>query len=299
MRPLEDRLRLIAVASIGVAVLVLAIKYLAYRRTGSVALLSDALESIVNVATAFIALWAVHVSGKPADLNHPFGHHKVEYFSAVFTGVMIVLAALLILKEAWGALLAPQPPRAPFVGLAYSGLATILNAGWSGLLILTGRRWRSPALAADGWHLMTDVATSVGVLVGFGLVAVTGWLPLDPLTAIAVALNILWSGWGVMRNSVSGLMDESLAPDVLAEVRKLISAEAKGALEVHDLRTRHAGRATFIEFHMVVPGDMSVRAAHDICDRIEASLKAKFEGASVLIHVEPEEKAKHNGVPVL
>lgn len=299
MALLDDKVRLAAAGSIAVALAVLAIKYVAYHKTGSVALYSDALESIVNVTTAFAALWAVHLSDKPADRNHPFGHHKAEYFSAVLSGVLIVVAALLILQEAWSALRAPKPPRSPLEGLAWSAAATALNAAWSGFLILQGRRWRSPALAADGRHLLTDVTTSLGVLTGFGLVALTGWLILDPLTAIAVAISILLSGWRVMRSSVGGLMDEAADADMQGRIRQVISLHAKGAIEAHDLKTRLAGRATFIEFHLVVPGDMSVRAAHDICDKIEAALRAELEGARIQIHVEPEEKAKHAGVVVL
>jgi cation diffusion facilitator family transporter len=294
-----DRLRLIALASVAVAAIVMGIKYLAYLRTGSVALYSDALESIVNVVTAAVAFWAVNLSGKPADSNHPFGHHKAEYFSAVLSGVLIVVAALLILEEAWQAVKAPRQLTEPAAGLALSGLATAINAGWALFLIVTGRRWRSPALGADGRHVMTDVVTSLGVLVGFAAAALSGWPLLDPLVAALVALNILWSGWRVTRDSVSGLMDEAVNADILARIREVIAAEAEGALEAHDLRTRTAGQATFIEFHLVVPGAISVRDAHAICDRIEAALREAVHGARILIHVEPEEKAKHSGIVVL
>jgi cation diffusion facilitator family transporter len=294
-----DRTRQIAAASIAVAILVMAIKYVAYVRTGSVALLSDAFESIVNVATALFALWAVSFSGKPADTNHPFGHHKAEYVSAVFTGAMIIVAALSVLYAAWNAFLAPKPPTAPLEGAGYSALATALNAGWAGFLIVKGRAWRSPALEADGWHVLSDVVTSLGVLVGFALVALTGWLVLDPLTAVIVAINILWSGLRVMRGSLGGLMDESVDKARLETIRETIRAHAGGALEVHDLKARSAAAATFIECHLVVPGTMSVREAHDICDRIEQAIRADIDGARILIHVEPEEKAKSHGALVL
>lgn len=294
-----DFVSILAAASIVVALGVMALKYVAYLKTGSVALYSDALESIVNVTTAVVALYTVRLAGKPADANHPFGHHKAEYFSAVLSGALIIVAALLILEEVWRALRNPTPLRAPLEGFIWSGTATVINAAWAGVLIWFGTRLRSPALAADGWHVLTDAVTSVGALIGFGLVAATGWQILDPLTAALVAVNILRSGWVVMRDSVSGLMDESVDARILAEIRKSISDQGVGAIEAHDLKTRHAGRATFIEFHLVVPGDMPVRAAHEICDRIEIALKAAVEGAHVLIHVEPEEKAKHTGIVVV
>jgi cation diffusion facilitator family transporter len=294
-----DRAAKLALGSVVVGLVVLGLKYLAFRLTGSVALYSDALESIVNVVAASAALLALWVSAKPADANHPYGHHKAEYFSAVLEGVLIVLAALSILREAWLGYVSPRPLEAPLPGLAVNAAASAINGVWSWFLISRGRRWRSPALLADGQHLLADVMTSAGVLVGVGLVALTGWLVLDPLLAALVAVNILWSGWRMMRQSVGGLMDEAATPDVQARIRTLIAEYADGALEAHDLRTRHAGRKTFIDFHLVVPADMRVAEAHDICDRVEAALKQDVEGAVVIIHVEPEEKAKHRGVLVL
>jgi len=294
-----DRAVQTALGSVLVGALVLGLKFAAYWLTGSVALYSDALESIINVVAAGAALLALRVSAKPADANHPYGHHKAEYFSAVLEGVLIVLAALSILREAWLGFLAPRPLDAPVLGLAVNAVASVLNGVWAWLLVRRGRRWRSPALVADGRHLWADVVTSAGVLVGVGLVALTGWLVLDPALAALVALNILWSGLRMVLQSMSGLMDEAASPDVLARIRALIATYAEGALEAHDLRTRHAGRTTFIDFHLVVPGTMSVAEAHEICDRIEAALKRDVEGAVIIIHVEPDEKAKHKGVLVL
>jgi cation diffusion facilitator family transporter len=167
------------------------------------------------------------------------------------------------------------------------------------VLISYGRKLRSPALVADGRHLLTDVVSSVGVTFGVLIAISTGWAILDPLMAGLVGVNILWSGWRVMMESMSGLLDESVPDATLAEVREIISVEAVGAVEAHDLRTRHAGIATFIEFHLVVPGDLTVTAAHEMCDRIETVLKARISGCVVTIHVEPEHKAKHNGIVVL
>ena len=295
----REQITWVATASIVVAIAVMGIKYLAYWKTGSVALYSDALESIVNVVTAIVALVTIRISARPADRRHQFGHHKAEYFSAVLEGALIIVAALLILHEAYDAFRNPRALTEPMLGIAISSLATALNAGWSAFLVVWGRRHRSPALVADGWHLATDVATSLGVLVGLGLAALTGWQVLDPLLATAVAFNILWTGWRLTRESMSSLMDEAVTADMRRQIRELISANADGAIEVHDLRTRTAGPATFIEFHLVVPGTMTVAAAHQICDRIEAAIGAAILGSEVLIHVEPEGEARHKGVVVL
>lgn len=286
----------LAIGSIIVGFVVLGLKVLAYWLTGSVALLSDALESIVNVATAFAALIAVHVAAKPADDMHPFGHHKAEFFSAVLEGVLIVLAALVILREAYRGFLEPAILEAPVEGLAINIGATLINGVWAYVLVTNGRRRKSPALVADGMHLFTDVFTSVGVAVGFALAVVTGWWVLDPLLAVIVAVNILWAGWKIIKASLSGLMDEAVPDATLAQVRAIIAAQSDGAMEAHDLRTRHAGPAIFIEFHLVVSGETTVYEAHVICDRIENALRAEFEGARISIHVEPDHKTKQIGV---
>ncbi len=294
-----DKIQRLAIGSIIVGAIVLALKYTAYRITGSIALYSDALESIINVVTAVAALMAVRLSAEPADKNHPYGHHKVEYFSAVLEGVLIIIAALAILREAYEGFLNPRALDAPAMGLAVNGLATIVNAAWAWILIREGRRHRSPALSADGRHLMTDVMTSAVVVVGLVLVPVTGWVWLDSLLAAFVALNIIWSGWMLMKESIGGLMDEALPEAVLSRVREVIAVNAEGAIEAHDLRTRHAGRLVFVDFHLVVAGNMSVTQAHDICDRLERALKAEIGEAQVTIHVEPDNKAKHAGIVVL
>lgn len=294
-----SRIQKLAVGSIFIGALVFALKYAAYYLTGSIALYSDALESVINVVTAIAAFMAVRVSATPADANHPYGHHKVEYFSAVLEGVLIIVAALMILREAYFGLFSPKILDAPATGLAANAVASLINGLWSWTLIRQGRRLRSPAVIADGRHLMTDVVTSAGVLLGLVFVPVTGWLWLDPVLAAFVALNILWSGWGLIKESVGGLMDEALPEATLARVRDIISGNAEGAIEAHDLRTRHAGKMTFIDFHLVVPGTMSVTDAHDICDRLERALKDEVEDALITIHVEPDNKAKHAGIVVL
>lgn len=209
----------LAVGSLVVGIAVLAIKFAAYWLTGSVALYSDALESIVNVVTAGVALLAVRIAARPADANHPFGHHKIEYFSAVIEGVMIVVAALLIVHEAYGSLFQPRQLSAPIEGLLLNAAASVINAFWCWLLITRGRRVRSPALVADGRHLLTDVISSAGVVIGLAL-AVALELPiLDPALALLVAVNILWSGWQVLKESTGGLMDQAVPEAALAQIR--------------------------------------------------------------------------------
>jgi cation diffusion facilitator family transporter len=290
--PKATRIQTLAIGSIVVAVAVMAIKYVAYLKTGSVALYSDALESIVNVITAIAALTAIRVGIRPPDAEHPFGHHKAEYLSAVLEGALIIIAAIMILREAYDAFLNPRTLTEPALGLAINGFATALNAGWALLLIRSGRGWGSMALAADGKHILTDVVTSVGVFVGLVLAALTGWSILDPLLACAVAVNILWTGYKLAIESMSGLLDERASTEIEARIHRAIANNGAGALEAHDIRTRHAGRMTFIEFHLVVPGDMTVAAAHEICDRLEDAIEAELVDADVVIHVEPDEKAK-------
>jgi cation diffusion facilitator family transporter len=293
------RLRLVAAGSIAVAVAVTGFKFAAYWRSGSAALYSDAIESIVNLVTALVAFGAIHWALQPADRNHQFGHHKAEYFSAVIEGVLVLAAALLILNEAWDAFLRPRQLSDLAAGMSLYAVATVLNAGWSTFLIHWGRKPRSPALVADGWHLGADVATSVAVLVGLGLAAATGWHVLDPVLAALVALYIVWAGWRLVRASVGGLMDEAVSAEAGRQIRAVILSNAAGAIEVHDVKTRMAARAVFIEFHLVVPGSMTVAASHQICDRLEAALIREMPGAHVLIHVEPEGEAKHKGAPVV
>lgn len=237
-----------AFGSLLIGSVVLALKFSAYWLTGSVALYSDALESIINVAAAGAALLAVWVSSQPADTNHPYGHQKAEYFAAGLEGALILIAALAILRASYFGFLDPKPLDAPFAGILLNSTATLINGAWALLLVRWGRRWKSPALAADGKHLFTDVATSVGVLVGLVFVPLTGWLSLDPLLAALVALNILWSGYGLVRESIGGLMDEAAPQPVRDKICAIVSEQAQGALEAHDLRTRHSGHMTFIDF---------------------------------------------------
>jgi cation diffusion facilitator family transporter len=294
--PIATRLALL---SLGLAIVVLALKAVAAWLTGSVALTSDALESVVNVVTAIVALVAVRLSARPADAALPYGYYKAEYFSAVIIGVFIALAAVLILYEAAQAIIAPHAFTVTPLAILISVVASVINGAWAYFLVREGRRERSLALESDGKHLYTDVVSTVGVLAGVLIAAWTGIGLIDPILAALVAVNVLWSGWQVLRDSVVGLMDVSVNPKELAQLREIISASAEGAIEAHDIRTRQAGRMTFIEFHLVVPGSMTVEASHEICDRIEAALRAAVDEATITIHVEPEEKAKHAGIVVV
>lgn len=281
--------------SLVVSLAVLGLKALAYALTGSVSLYSDALESVVNVVAAAVALVAVRVALRPPDENHPYGHTKAEYLSAVVEGALILYAAVEIVRAAWGRFLAPVALDRIGLGLAVAVGATVLNGAWAAFLVRTGRRRRSPALAADGKHLWTDVVTTVGVLAGIGLATATGWWVLDPLLAVAVAVNIVVVGLRLVRESVGGLMDESVPEAEMAAIREAIRGHMAGAEEVHALRARHAGRHTFIEFHLVLPGTTTVAASHALCDRLEAAIREAVPSSSVTIHVEPESKAKQQG----
>jgi cation diffusion facilitator family transporter len=289
----------LALGSLALGVLVLALKGVAAWLTGSIALYSDALESIVNVITAIVALVAIRLADRPADAALPYGYHKAEYFSAVIIGVFIAVAALVIFRQAYDGFVAPHPFEANPTGLAVSFGATIINGAWAATLTRLGARERSKSLMADGKHLWTDVASTAGVLIGVILAVLTGYRQLDAILAGLVGIGVLWSGWEVLRDSVVGLMDVAVDPKQLAKIKEVIAANADGAIEAHDIRTRQAGKATFIEFHLVVPGSMSVEVAHAICDRIEAKLREAVEDSAVTIHVEPDEKAKHSGIVVI
>lgn len=272
---------------------VMGLKLVAWWVTGSVALLSDGLESTVNVVAALIAFFVIRYAQKPADDDHPYGHHKAEYLSAVLEGVLIVVAALLIIREAVGALVDPQLLDAPVQGLAINAVAGIINLVWARTLIRIGKTHRSPALSADGQHILSDVVTSAGVFAGLVLVVFTGYAILDPLLAILVAINIIYQGWKVISHSVAGLMDKAVEPEEEAAIKTAIAENSAGSLGVHYLRTRRGGAVTFVAFDLVVPGDMKVSEAHKICDRLEAAVKAVLPGGRVTIHVEPESELAH------
>ena len=289
----SDKAKRLALWGIPLSFGVMGLKLVAWWVTGSVALLSDGMESSVNVVAAIVAFAAISYAAKPADKTHPFGHHKAEYLSAVLEGVLIVVAALLIVAKAVPAVLDPAPMEAPALGLAINFVAGVINAIWAAVLIRAGRLYRSPALSADGQHILSDVVTSIGVLVGLVLAIVTGYAVLDPLLAVLVALNILYQGWKVITHSVDGLMDHAVEPQEVEAIKTAIAANGAGSLGVHDLKTRRAGAATFVDFHLVVPAEMPVGEAHEICDRLEDAIRAAQPGTQIAIHVEPETEKAH------
>ena len=288
----------VALISIAIGILVFALKYWAYWITGSVALFSDALESTVNVATALVAYIAIRVAAIPEDENHPYGHHKAELMSATLEGALIIIAAFVILWQAYLALMTPLPLTEVREGLAINLIAGIINGIWCYYLLREGQKLHSPALVADGKHLLTDVYSSLGVIAGIALAAWFGIWWLDGALAILVAANILWSGYHVVQTSLSGLMDEALSEADQATIKSIIAEHGSGAVQAHDLRTRQAGQAKFIDFHLVVPSDMTVFDAHELCDRIEAALKIEFVHMQIHIHLEPEHKAHKKAIEI-
>ena len=275
--------------SIAAALATIALKTTAWLLTGSVGLLSDAAESVVNLVAAVVALIALRVAAKPADKNHHFGHSKAEYFSSAIEGVMIFLAAAVILVVGIQRLLNPQPLEQVGIGLAISVVAGIINGAVAIVLIRAGRQHNSITLRADGQHLMTDVVTSVGVVVGVGLVALTGWQILDPIVAIGVGINILWTGWKLVSESTAGLMDEALPKETNARIREILAEHTSEQIDFHALRTRVSGARAFMEMHMLVPGAWSVKQGHDAMEDLIDLIRAEFPDLHVTGHLEPIE----------
>ena len=275
--------------SIAAAVATIVLKGLAWKLTDSVGLLSDAIESFVNLAGALMALAMLTVAARPADDVHAHGHTKAEYFSSAFEGFLIFVAAVWIAIEAVERLRNPRPVQAVSVGLLVAVLATIVNFVTARILMTVGRTSRSITLEADAHHLLTDVWTSIGVMTGVGLVWLTGWLWLDPTIALLVAANILWMGWHLMRRSAAGLMDASLPKSELERIEAVLASYRRQGLDFHALRTRQAGRRAFITLHILVPGAWTVQHGHDWSERIEADLRKAVPGVHVTTHLEPME----------
>lgn len=274
--------------SIAAALATITLKTLAWWLTGSVGLLSDALESIVNLAAALLALTMLRVAASPPDENHPYGFSKAEYFAAGIEGALVVLAAAGILASAIPRLVEPQPIQAALLGLALSAAASGINLGVGMLLIRVGRREHSIALEADGHHLMTDVWTSAGVILGVALVFLTGWLRLDPLVALAVAVHIVWIGLRLMRRSWKGLLDAAISIEDTGEVTRLFTEYSRRyGVSFHALRTRQAGARRFISFHFLVPDAWTVAQAHQLSEEIEARIRSMVPNAAVFTHIEP------------
>jgi cation diffusion facilitator family transporter len=278
-----------ALISVAAALATIALKGGAYLLTGSIGLLSDALESLVNLVAALVALLALWVAARPADAEHTYGHTKAEYFSSGFEGVLIFLAAASIMYTAVRRLFHPQPIEAPGIGLAISAAATAINFGTARLLFRAGRRNDSITLEADAQHLMTDVWTSVGVIVGVGAAVLTGWHRLDAIVAIAVAVNVLRSGGKLLWRSMLGLLDTSLPDDMVRAIREILDAHSADGARYHALRTRQAGARRFIAFHILVPGGWTVQRGHDLLETIEEQIRAAVPNSTIDTHLEPIE----------
>jgi cation diffusion facilitator family transporter len=275
--------------SIAAAIVTIGLKGAAYALTGSVGLLSDALESFVNLAGALMALAMLAVAARPADENHAFGHSKAEYFSSGVEGTLIVLAAASIAYAAVGRLLEPRAIEQAGIGLAVSVSASVVNLAVALVILRAARRHDSITLEANAHHLLTDVWTSVGVIAGVGLVALSGWQWLDPLVALAVAANIVRAGARIVRSSIGGLMDAALPPEEVRAVEEALGPFMTDGVGFHALRTRQAGARRFVSLHVLVPGTWSVQRGHDLVERIESALRERLPGISVLSHLEPAE----------
>jgi cation diffusion facilitator family transporter len=289
---MEERasLRRYAIISIVAALATIALKGGAYAITGSVGLLSDALESLVNLAAAIVALLALSAAARPEDEEHRYGHSKAEYFSSAFEGALILLAAASIIYTSVGRLVAPQPIEQVALGVGISVIASLINLCVARILFRAGRRHHSITLEADAHHLMSDVWTSAGVIVGVSAAAMTGWQRLDPLIAILVALNIIRTGASILRRSLMGLLDTALPDDLQRKITEILARHAKKeGVRFHALRTRQAGAWRFVDFHVLVPGDWSVQRGHDLLEAIEEEVRAAVPNTSVFTHLEPIE----------
>jgi cation diffusion facilitator family transporter len=285
-RTVTENLKRFAWLSIAAAVTTITLKSVAYLLTGSVGLLSDAVESIVNLIGAMMALGMLAVAARPADDDHAYGHSKAEYFSASVEGVLILIAALSIGVAGVERMLAPRPLEQVGVGLAVSAAASLVNLGVALVLLRAGREHHSITLEANAKHLLTDVWTSVGVILGVSLVAATGWQRLDPAVAILVAGNIVWTAVGIIRQSIGGLMDAALPATELAAVKTALESRLADGIQYHALRTRVSGARRFVEFHVLVPGDWTVHRGHALLEDLEARIRAAVPNVTVSTHLE-------------
>jgi cation diffusion facilitator family transporter len=281
--------RFYAVLSVVAAVSTIGLKLGAYSITGSVGLFSDAAESVVNLVAAVTALWALTVAARPPDEEHAYGHDKAEYFSSGLESALIIIAAAWIGVAAWGRLMDPQPLQNVGLGLSMTLVAAALNGGVALVILRAGRRLRSITLRADAHHLLTDVWTSVGVVLGVVIVQLTGWLVLDPLIALLVAANIVWTGVRLLRDTAQGLLDQALPPEDQKEISGVLSRYEQRGIRFHALRTRAAGQRRFISMHVLVPGQWTVKQGHDLSEKIERELAAVLPQSTFFIHIEPFE----------
>jgi cation diffusion facilitator family transporter len=278
--------------SIAAAIVTIGLKTGAYFLTGSVGLLSDAMESGINLVAALAAFWALSFAATPADEDHPFGHNKAEYFSSGLESILIVIAAVGIGVVAWGRLWSPQPLEQLGLGLFLSLIATAVNGGVAWVLLRAGRRLRSITLRADAHHLLTDVWTSVGITVGIFLVKLTGWLILDPIIALLVAVSILVSGIRLLRETGAGLLDTSMPVAERDLIANIFSTYEQQGILFHALRTRVSGSRGFVTFHLLVPGEWTIQRGHDLCEEVEQRIVDALPGTNVVAHMEPLEDPK-------
>jgi cation diffusion facilitator family transporter len=276
--------------SIGAAVVTIALKLSAYWLTNSVGLLSDALESFVNLVTAIVALLALRVATKPADEEYSFGYSKVEFFSSGFEGGMILIAAGSIAFAAIQRMMHPQPLEQIGLGLLVSVVASLINLGVSRILSQAGKRYRSITLVADSRHLMTDVITTAGVIVGVGLVSVTGLVSLDSVVALLVAANILFTGFHLLRQSYQGLMDAALPTAEITKIKDVLTTYETKGVQFHALRTRSGASRQFVSMHILVPGEWSVKRGHQVAEQVEKDLRKDIPQITIFTHVEPVEE---------
>jgi cation diffusion facilitator family transporter len=278
-----------AALSISAALLTMAIKFAAYLLTGSIGLLSDAAESLVNLVAALIAFWALSLAARPPDEEHAYGHSKAEYFSSGAEGALILLAAATIVYAAIPRLIHPQPIERPGIGLTLAVIGALINGGVGWVLLTAGRRLRSISLEADARHLFTDVWTTVAVIIAIFLVVLTGIERLDPIIALLVAANIIWTGVKLLRQTGLGLLDSALPAGDQTLIASALAPYREQGIEFHALRTRQSGARRFISLHVLVPGGWTVQRGHDLCERIEADIREKLPESTVFTHLEPRE----------
>jgi cation diffusion facilitator family transporter len=281
--------RFYAVLSIAAAVATIGLKFAAYLLTGSVGLFSDAAESVVNLVAAVTALWALTLAARPPDEEHAFGHNKAEYFSSGLESALIIIAAGWIAATAVPRLLEPQPLQNIGIGLGVTLVAAAVNGGAALAILRAGRRLRSITLEADARHLLTDVWTSIGVVAGIVLVGITGWLALDPLIALVVAANIVWTGVRLLRDTAQGLLDMALPPEDQAKISKILARHEERGIRFHAVRTRSAGQRRFVSMHVLVPGGWTVKRGHDLAEEIENDIARDLPQSTFFVHVEPAE----------
>ncbi|GCF10150.1 cation diffusion facilitator family transporter [Dictyobacter arantiisoli] len=285
----QQSLRLYMYLSIAAALVTMAVKFIGYMLTGSVGLFSDAAESIVNLVAALVGLWAITLAARPADEDHTYGHTKSEYFSSGVEGALILVAALIIAVEAIPRLFHPEPIQQAFVGLSFSVTGGLINGILAWFMLREGKKQRSITLEADAHHLFADVMTTTGVLIGVLLVALTRWYILDPIVALLVALNIIWTSIKLLRQTGLGLLDTALPAEDIKIVNDILDTYRQHGIEFHALRHRMAGRRRFVSFHIIVPGNWTVLKGHTMCEEIERTIRAGLPDSTVFTHLEPKE----------